>query len=489
MSFFTLCHLALAGPPCAMVMGLNELWEVLAPVAMPCMLTEVAIEGFKPLGSHEANGQLLTVGCNASAWTYSLCTPFSWCQAGTGRSPEMKTIFCCLAVISRVPLHPHFIFNGPDHPSFKGDRGPISAPPLLEQCFQELLAAFGFNWHVAPGEAEAELAYFHSHGLIDIVASLFNNALLFGATSVMQSIPSSDRYSSKYEDVEVYTSDAMEHDLLLQWGDLLLIVLMTGTDYDSGLPGCTVDITRRVALYGLGRTLLQVVSTEPFVEVMNFLTKHFELACLIEEDCMEFPNPAVLAAYLLPLMSWSDGHQPPVAIIMSHQPDLAALTAFCLDCLDWSMDMLQPILMDVYTGTVICALLQLPGKVDSWALWHSLQVAEYHDQPQPIYKVSVPSQLFPAMSIGTESLPDVSMSLPSGDTNGHGSYDVDVLLIVLECTRPDLVQGPNLLTSQSIGMESICEGLGSGLSDMVINLTVDTLCLEAGFINLMRDLD
>ncbi|KAL4064177.1 hypothetical protein V8B97DRAFT_2026098 [Scleroderma yunnanense] len=363
----------------------------------------------------------------------------------------MKTIFCHLAVISWIPLHPHFIFNGPDCPSFKGDGGPISAPPLLEQCFQELLPAFGFNWHMALGEAEVELAYFHSHGLIDIVASPFNNALLFGATSVI--VPSSDRYSGKYEDVEVYISDAMEHDLLLQWGDLLLIMLMTGTDYDSGLPGCTVDIACWVALYELGRTLLQVVSTESFVEVMNFLTKwHFELACLIEEDHTEFPNPAILAAYLLPLTSWLDGHQPPVAIITSYQPDLTALTAFCLDHLNWSMDMLQPILMDIYTGMVICALLQLPGKVDSWALQCGLWVAEYFDQPQPIYKVSVPSQLFPTMPI-------------------------------------DLVQDPNPLTSQLIGMESICEGLGSESSDMVIDLTVDTPCLETGFIDLTGDLD
>ena len=38
----------------------------------------------------------------------------------------------------------------------------------------------------APGEAEAELAYFHSYGLVDAVVTPFNDVLLFGAPSVFR---------------------------------------------------------------------------------------------------------------------------------------------------------------------------------------------------------------------------------------------------------------------------------------------------------------
>ncbi|KAL4079457.1 hypothetical protein J3A83DRAFT_4086223 [Scleroderma citrinum] len=253
-------------------------------------------------------------------------------------------------------LHPYFIFDGPDCPLFKEGRGFISAPPLLEQSFQGLLTAFGFSWHTALGQAEAELTYFHLHGLIDAVVSPCNSALLFGETGVIR------RYVGEYGDVELYTLDAME----LKWGDLLLIVLMSSAEYDSGLPGCGVDIACWVALYGFGRTLVHAASTYLFVEFVSFiaqwhkdLCQHFELACIIEEECTEFPDPTVLAAYLWPVTSWSEGHQLPVTVVTSHQPDLTAHVAFCSQHLDWSMDTIQPMLMDVHIGLIIHALLQV----------------------------------------------------------------------------------------------------------------------------------
>lgn len=60
---------------------------------------------------------------------------------------------------------------------------------------------------------------------------------------------------------------------------------------------------------------------------------YFKLARVIDEDHPEFPNSAVLATYLLPLMSWLDGGRPPVSVVTSRQPDLAALAAFGLQCM------------------------------------------------------------------------------------------------------------------------------------------------------------
>ncbi|KIM65589.1 hypothetical protein SCLCIDRAFT_112241 [Scleroderma citrinum Foug A] len=85
-------------------------------------------------------------------------------------------------------LHPHFVFDGPNWPCFKRgeDRMYCTGAPLLKEHFQELLDAFGFSWHMAPGEAEAELAYFQLHGLIDAMVMPYNDVFLFSAPSIIQ---------------------------------------------------------------------------------------------------------------------------------------------------------------------------------------------------------------------------------------------------------------------------------------------------------------
>jgi len=197
--------------------------------------------------------------------------------------------------------------------------------------------------------------------------------------------------------VKVYTDKAIKHRASLERGGLLLIALMSSADYDvshrlsqsivqahhlvsqSGLPGCTVDIARRLTQYGLGKTLLSAASSLPFAEFMEFHARwwkqlcsilekdpegylgrtHHKLARIIDEERTEFPNPAVLATYMLPLTSWSDGGQPPVTVVTSRQPDLEALSAFGLQYLDWPPEILQQKLMEACVGTAIRALLQV----------------------------------------------------------------------------------------------------------------------------------
>ncbi|KIM55082.1 hypothetical protein SCLCIDRAFT_39635, partial [Scleroderma citrinum Foug A] len=296
----------------------------------------------------------LRCSATTSAWVYSLTNAFSWHIASTGKSNDMQIIFSQLTAISQMLLHPHFIFNGPNWLSFRQSKDHLHGigPPLLEKHFQELLGMFGFSWHMAPGEAEAELAYFHLYGLVNAVVMPYNNVLLFGAPSILRSI---QPLSGTYGDVELYKVDALENSPSLEWGDLLLIALMSGVDYNMGLPGCTTDISHRVARYGFRRTLFQAAATNLFAEFMEFHTKwrrdlfdmlerdpqhhlgqgQYELARVIDEECTEFPDPTVLATYLLPLTSWSDGGQPPVTEVMSCQPDLAALSAFCSRTMGW----------------------------------------------------------------------------------------------------------------------------------------------------------
>ncbi|KIM50713.1 hypothetical protein SCLCIDRAFT_144252, partial [Scleroderma citrinum Foug A] len=310
----------------------------------------------------------------ASSLTNAITCP----TAGTGRSHEIHAIFFWLSEISQMLVHPYFIFDGPDRPWFKGGNDRTSGGPrLLVERFQELLDAFGFGWHTAPGEAEAELAFFQLRGLVNVVVTPFNDVLLFGASNVIRSImlPKCDKYGG----VELYTDEAIKHSASLERGCLLLVALMSGADYDRGLPGFTRGIARQLAQYGLGRSLLSATLSLPFTEFMAFHVKwrkqlcevletdpqghlgrtYFELARVIEEEHTEFPNPAILAAYLLPVTSWSDGGQPPVSVVTSRQPDIAALSAFGLQCLGWPREILQMKLTEARAGTVIRALLKV----------------------------------------------------------------------------------------------------------------------------------
>ncbi|KAI6142359.1 PIN domain-like protein [Pisolithus tinctorius] len=354
--------------------GYADHTKLLVPAARPYTLGQLAAESFDPSGNEEGI-QLLTVGFNASAWMHSLVNVFSWHQAGTGRLHEMDIIFHHLSALSCMLLHPYFVFDGPDCPQLKRGEDIVcsTSPCLLMQHFQELLLMFCFNWHTAPGEAEAELACLQSCKLIDAVITPYNDALLFGMTHVV----CSNSHSGRFEDMQVYSSEAIEDCASFKWGDLLLIMLTSSVDDDTGCWWCSVDVACQLVCYGFGRTLFQATIMLQFVKFMEFVAKwcndvcevlrmdpqrflghrYHELAHIIKEECIEFPDPAVLVMYLLPLTWWLDGGHPPIAFMTSHQPNLASLATFCSQCLGWSVDTIQSRLIDASAGTAMHALL------------------------------------------------------------------------------------------------------------------------------------
>ncbi|KAL4069254.1 PIN domain-like protein [Scleroderma citrinum] len=128
-------------------------------------------------------------------------------------------------------LHTHFIFDGPQRPKLKHGKHVKNAPHFLTQRFQELLSAFGFTWHEAPGKAEAELAKLNAVGIIDAVFSDDSDILLFGAPCMIQSSLQHEHYNI----IKVFMEDALEHRAHLTQGGLLLIALMSGSDYNDGI--------------------------------------------------------------------------------------------------------------------------------------------------------------------------------------------------------------------------------------------------------------
>ena len=67
------------------------------------------------------------------------------------------------------------------------------------------------------------------------------------------------------DEVTIYTSDAIKHvdTVALTPGGLLLIALMAGGDYDSGISGCGVSTSHGLAKCGFGDDLLTVAKTLP----------------------------------------------------------------------------------------------------------------------------------------------------------------------------------------------------------------------------------
>ncbi|KAL4075659.1 hypothetical protein J3A83DRAFT_4369884 [Scleroderma citrinum] len=82
-------------------------------------------------------------------------------------------------------LHTHFIFDGPQRPKLKHGKQVKNAPHFLMQHFQELLSTFGFTWHKAPGEVEAEFSQLNIVGIIDAVFLDDGDILLFGVPCIL----------------------------------------------------------------------------------------------------------------------------------------------------------------------------------------------------------------------------------------------------------------------------------------------------------------
>ncbi|KAI6007531.1 hypothetical protein F5J12DRAFT_892410 [Pisolithus orientalis] len=289
----------------------------------------------------------------------------------------------------------------------------------------------------APGEAEVELACLQSCRLINAVIMPYNNALLFGMTHVVH----------RFEDMQVYSSEAIEDFAGPEWGDLHLITLMGSIDDDTGCQWCSVDVACQLVHYGFGRTLFQAAIMLQFVEFMEFVTKwHNDVCEVLRTD-----------------------------LSTSLDPNLTSLAAFCSQCLSWSLDTIQSRLIDAFAGAAMHALLWLPGNIDGEELQHGLQVISYFNKPLPTYRLSVLSWPL-AMPV------DMDQSPLGEDANDDAFYEIEVPTVMLEHLRPDLVQDPIHPSSQLSHVQLVDEDAGHQPFESIVNLVA--LSPEAGVINL-----
>ncbi|KAH9948473.1 hypothetical protein B0H21DRAFT_876090 [Amylocystis lapponica] len=295
-------------------MGVPGLWDILRPAGETRSLTHLAVvDGFE---ANRDGKRGFRVGIDASIWFYHAA------YGREGENPELRTLFFRCTRLMSAPFLPLFVFDGPKRPEIKRGKRISGKNHWMVQGMQEIINAFGFEWRIAPGEAEAELAHLNRTGVIDAVLSDDVDTFLFGATIVVRK-------------------------------RLILIGILRGGDYHpEGLAGCGGTIAHGLARCGFGDTLLTAARTLPRSALPAFLSawrtelreelrtnarglvgrKQPALAKSIPAD---FPDIDVLLSYTHPETSEHGRSRP--ALAWDKEPDLARIAGLCELYFEWGI--------------------------------------------------------------------------------------------------------------------------------------------------------
>ncbi|KAI9435584.1 hypothetical protein H4582DRAFT_1970572 [Lactarius indigo] len=343
-------------------MGVTGLWDILRPSGKLRSLTHVAVvDGFE---ANPANLRGLRIGIDASIWFFHAA------HGREGENPELRTLFFRCAKLTSTPFLPLFIFDGPKRPKVKRGKRISGEKHWLVDSMKGMIEAFGFEWRMAPGEAEAELAYLNSIGIIDAVLSDDVDNFLFGAKMVIRNssanLSGNSKHATKNADGRVdgnhstvYTSaEILAHpSIQLTRGGLILIGLLSGGDYHpAGLARCGPGIAHGLAKCGFGDELLKATQSLTRDELPDFLntwreelrgelrtnsrghlgSKKPSLAKAVPDA---FPDIDVLLSYTNPIISATDAgarrtHTPPR---WEREPDLGKLAHLCELHFEWGL--------------------------------------------------------------------------------------------------------------------------------------------------------
>jgi Holliday junction resolvase YEN1 len=241
----------------------------------------------------------------------------------------------------RLSIQPIFVFDGSQKPRFK--RKKKTGASVLDSLAIKLIKSFGFNVHMAPGEAEAECALLQREGIVDAVLSEDVDTLMFGCRLTLRGWSNEDSHVSQYEATATKTSKSG-----LDREGMILVALMSGGDYiPEGIPGCGIKVACEAARAGYGASLCRISRSnkagldswrQRLVHELHtnesklFRTKHKALN--IPED---FPNQEVLSYYTNPVVSNARGvAQLKQNIVWDGEVDVQALRNFAAEAFSWT---------------------------------------------------------------------------------------------------------------------------------------------------------
>ena len=267
-------------------------------------LSKLAIE------KYEGCDRPFRVAIDISIWQFQI-------QAGQGGSnPAIRTFYYRLLRLLSVSVQPLFVFDGPNKPPFKRNkRSGHHGASIPNMMCKQLLKLFGFPFHTAPGEAEAECAYLQRKGVVDAVLSEDVDTLMFGCEVTLRNWSSEGTKGNKSPThVSLYNAETTKRKAGLDREGMVLIALMSGGDYiTEGIPGCGIKVACEAARAGFGKTLCKIPRADTAGmdewrktlayelhtnESKFFRVKHKTLT--IPEN---FPNKEVLGYYTHPVVS------------------------------------------------------------------------------------------------------------------------------------------------------------------------------------------
>ncbi|KAI6877804.1 hypothetical protein KC360_g9030 [Hortaea werneckii] len=297
----------------------------------------------------------LRLAIDISIWLFQI-------QSGKGGSnPALRTFYYRLLRLLTLNIHPLFVFDGPNKPLFKRNKkvgGPgVKVASVPEFLAKQLLRQFGFPWHVAPGEAEAECAVLQRGGLVDAVLSEDVDTLMFGCGVTLRSwnaegAAGSGAGGAKGNGPPTHVSVYREEETRERSGGIdpsgmILVALMSGGDYlPEGIPGCGPKVACDAARAGFGTELCGLgrkdreglarwrerLEREIKTNESKFFSRRNPSFTLPEG----FPNKEVLGYYTHPCVSSSEKlERLRSSLKWDQEIDFPALREFAKDAFDW----------------------------------------------------------------------------------------------------------------------------------------------------------
>ncbi|KAJ7145351.1 PIN domain-like protein [Mycena crocata] len=355
-------------------MGIKGLWKELEPIEQKISLHNLAVStGFR---GNATGMRGFRVGIDASGWMYRACA-----LHGTTENPREVALFGRCRRVHGLPILPFFIFDGDGRPDEKRGMRINGNDHPLTGAFQRMLDGFGFDWMVAPGEAEATLAEMTTSGIpvrVDAILTDDSDAFVFGASNVLR-MRSED--NENYE-ASLYSASDISTMLGLSRDDFILIAILAGGDYSVGLPNCGVATAIALAHAGLGRQLIAGLTGQSRRASMVFLDTWRELLRselanntsghlprlykkLARNIPAGFPDLDVINLYRHPIISVG----PASCKLEFHPPRLDILAAFAEDYFHWghSIGILEHITEQLVPGLVIRELVWASLAMDGLA--------------------------------------------------------------------------------------------------------------------------
>ena len=218
---------------------------------------------------------------------------------------------------------------------------------MPEFLAKQLLKQFGFPWHVAPGEAEAECALLQREGIVDAVLSEDVDTLMFGSGVTLRNWTPEGGSAKTPTHVNVYRAEETLAGSGLDGQGMVLVALMSGGDYiPEGIPGCGPKVACDAARAGFGKELCNLRKSDKDGlkawrdrlqhEIRTNESKLFSRRnqkLVIPDD---FPSAEVLGYYTKPCISSATKlAQLRESLEWDQEIDYPALRSFTGDAFDW----------------------------------------------------------------------------------------------------------------------------------------------------------